>query len=79
MPLEVAPDRLVAIVAQHLADDLQGDHFAIAQARRKPAGAQFDPGGHIFKHRFHPTKHGDDKLFQRHGYRPPGRVSYLHQ
>jgi len=31
MPLEIAPDHLVAVVTQHLSDDLQGDHFTVAQ------------------------------------------------
>jgi hypothetical protein len=67
MPLEIAPDRRVAIVAQQLPDKLQGDHFLIAQTGSNSSGTQFHAGRHVCKHGFHPTKHGDDKLFQRHG------------
>lgn len=67
MPFEITPDRLVAVMTQQLPDDLQGDHFAIARAGSKPTGAQFHPADNRLKPIFHPTKHRDDKLFQRHG------------
>ena len=46
---EIIPDCLVAVVTQHLPDDLHRDHLAIAQARSKPTGTQFHPGGDRLK------------------------------
>src|SRR5512144_3454195 len=72
MPLEVLPDRLVAVVATPLADELHGDHFTVAQVGSKSPGAEPHPTRHFLQFVIHPTKHRDDKLVNWHGYRPLG-------
>ncbi len=61
--LEILEDRLVPVLAEKLAHDLQCDHLAVAQARGEAPAAQPRTAHRILEVVIHPAENHDDKLF----------------